>query len=166
MKDLFLVSRPDSLVCPLCEAGGFRPVGNGSMRCGSCGGHLGGAMLETLRRITGLPDALGSHACECGHPEMRRLPDGTHHCPSCGSEVLPIDAHVILSEPDERGEAWWAGWMDGHFGERASFACNPNLAKWEAPSDRLDYYRGHRAGSEARPDRSSPLLARVRKVEP
>ena len=27
---------------------------------------------------------------------------------------------------------------------------NPNLAKWEAPSDRLDYYRGHRAGSEAR----------------
>ena len=166
MKSLSLVSRSDSLVCPLCEAGELRPVGNGAMRCGSCDGSLGGAILETLRRITDLPEALGSHACECGHPEMRRLPDGTHHCPSCGSEVLPIDAHVSLSEPDERGEAWWAGWMDGHVGERASFACNPNLAKWEAPSDRLDYYRGHRAGSETRWDRSAPLLARARKVEP
>ena len=27
---------------------------------------------------------------------------------------------------------------------------NPNLAKWEASSDRLDYYQGHRAGGEAR----------------
>ena len=26
----------------------------------------------------------------------------------------------------------------------------PRLAKWEGPSDRLDYYRGHRAGYEAR----------------
>jgi len=120
-------------------------------------------MLETLQRITDLPEALGSHACECGHPEMRRLPDGTHHCPSCGSEVLPIDAHAALSE---HSEAWWAGWMDGHFRERASFACNPNLAKWEALSDRLDYYRGHRAGSETRRDLSGPLLARARKVEP
>jgi hypothetical protein len=23
---------------------------------------------------------------------MRRLPDGMFHCPSCGSEVLPIEA--------------------------------------------------------------------------
>lgn len=166
MKDLSLVSGPDSLVCPLCESGGLRPCRNGSMRCESCGRHLGGAMLETLRRITDLPEALESHACECGHPEMRRLPGGTHHCPSCGSEVLPIDAHVILSDPDERSEAWWAGWMDAHFVERASFACNPNLAKWEAPSERLDYYRGHRAGSETHWERSDPLLARARKVEP
>jgi len=34
-------------------------------------------VLEALRQIISLPDALGSHACEeCGHPEMRRLPDG------------------------------------------------------------------------------------------
>jgi hypothetical protein len=104
-------------------------------------------MLEALRQITALPEALGSHACECGHPEMRRLPDGTFHCPSCGSEVGPIDAHATLSE---HGEAWWAGWMDGHFGERGSFACSTNLARWEAPSERLDYYRGHRAGREDR----------------
>ena len=120
-------------------------------------------MLEALRRIAGLQEVLGRHACECGHPEMRRLPDGVFHCPSCGSEVLPIDAHGALSE---HSEAWWAGWMDGHFGERASFACNPNLTKWEAPSERLDYYSGHRAGSETRRDRSRPLLARARKVGP
>ena len=40
--------------------------------------------------------------------------------------------------------------MDGHFGETGSFVYNLKLAKWEAPSDRLDYYRGHRAGSDAR----------------
>ena len=26
---------------------------------------------------------------ECGHPEMRTLPDGVYHCPACRSEVLP-----------------------------------------------------------------------------
>lgn len=31
----------------------------------------------------------------CGHPEMRRLPDGVFHCPACGSEVLPIGAQSI-----------------------------------------------------------------------
>jgi uncharacterized Zn finger protein (UPF0148 family) len=46
-------------------------------------------MLEDLRSIGALPEALGSHACECGHPEMRLLPDGTFHCPACRSEVLP-----------------------------------------------------------------------------
>src|SRR3712207_6681932 len=93
MKGSSLKSRADSFICPLCESGGLQPVDNGSMRCGSCDGSLGGAMLETLRRITDLSEALGSHACECGHPEMRCLPDGVFHCPSCGSEVLPLKAH-------------------------------------------------------------------------
>ena len=56
---------------------------------------------------------------------------------------------------EERGRAWWAGWMDGRFGELGSFVDNPNLAEWEAPSERLDYYRGHRVGSEARWDREN-----------
>jgi ribosomal protein L37AE/L43A len=46
-------------------------------------------MLLDLRRIAALPDALGAHPCECGHPEMRRLLDGVYHCPACGAEVLP-----------------------------------------------------------------------------
>ena len=90
MKGSSLTSRPDSLVCPVCEVDRLQPVGKEAMHCASCGGHLSGAMLEALRQITDLPDAFGAHACECGHPEMRHLPDGTYHCPSCGSEVLPV----------------------------------------------------------------------------
>jgi len=150
MTSSSLASRPDSLLCPRCEASKLHPSDRDSMRCESCGGRLSGAMLETLRRISTLPDALGKHACEeCGHPEMRHLPDGTFHCPACGSEVLTIDAASTPSMPGEYREPYWVGWMDGHFGERSSFVDNPNLARWENPAERLDYYRGHRAGSEA-----------------
>jgi len=57
--------------------------------CGSSGTQLVGSTLETLREIFGLPDALDAHPCECGHPEVRELPDGVFHCPACGAEVLP-----------------------------------------------------------------------------
>ena len=150
MRGSSLASRSDSLVCPLCEAGKLYPSDRDSMRCESCGGHLCGAMVETLRQITDLPDALGSHACECDHPEMRRLPDRVFHCPACGSEVLPINAPSALSKPHQHGQAYWAGWVDDHFGEVDSFVDNPNLAKWKASSDGLAYYGSHRAGSEAR----------------
>jgi hypothetical protein len=60
-------------------------------------------MLETLCQITALPDALGSHACECGHPQMRCLPDGVFHCPACGSEVLPL-GDFLLSEHGMTGQ--------------------------------------------------------------
>jgi|SRR5215218_7036354 hypothetical protein len=154
MRDLVLASRSDSLVCPTCEAGELEPSGRDSTRCSSCGGLLGGATLETLRQITALPESLGAHACECGHPQMRLLPDGTYHCPACRSEVVPISAPSTPSKPNEHTEAYWAGWVDGRFGKRGSFVDNPNLAKWGNPSDRLDYYRGHRAGSEARQARN------------
>jgi hypothetical protein len=140
-------SRSSFLDCPSCERGTLRPPAHDSMRCDFCSGSLSGAMLQVFRQITELPDAIGAHACECGHPQMRLLPDGTRHCPSCGLEVVPIDAHPTLSE---HGEAWWAGWMDGHFGERASSVDNSNLARRVNPSERLEYYHGHRAGSEAR----------------
>ena len=91
MKALSLVSRSRSLVCPLCEAGALKPTAQDSARCESCADSVSGAMLEALRQIVALPDALGSHACECGHPEMRRLPDGVFHCSDCGSEVLPLE---------------------------------------------------------------------------
>jgi hypothetical protein len=55
--------------------------------------------------------------------------------------------------------------MDGRFGELSSFVHNPNLARWEEPSERLDYYRGHRAGSEARRDMSGSVLTQAREVE-
>ena len=78
--------------CPFCEAGELTFLGVGFARCPSCGLPLVGSVLETLQEIVGLPDALGAHPCECGHPEMRVLPDGVFHCPSCASEVLPSEA--------------------------------------------------------------------------
>lgn len=151
MRTSSLASGPESLLCPHCEASKLRSSDRDSMRCESCGERLGGAMLESLRRISTLPDCLGKHACEeCGHPEMRHLPDGTFHCPACGSEVLTIDGASTPTMPGEYREPYWVGWMDGRFGERSSFVDNPKLAQWENPSDRLEYYRGHRAGGEAR----------------
>jgi ribosomal protein L37AE/L43A len=84
-------SREKHILCPFCERGVLGPSGPGFTRCDSCGLPLLGSALETLREVIGLPDALGAHPCECGHPEMRRLPDGVYHCPACGSEVLPIE---------------------------------------------------------------------------
>ena len=78
------------LTCPFCEASDLKDFGRNSARCDACGGVLSGDLLEQLRRIVALPDAHGRHACECGHPEMRRLPDDVYWCPACGSEVLPI----------------------------------------------------------------------------
>jgi ribosomal protein L37AE/L43A len=88
MEDTFAPGS-HSLTCPLCEVYELRPYGRTAARCDSCAAMLSGALLETLCRITTLPDALGRHPCECGHPEMRRLPDGVYWCPACGSEVLP-----------------------------------------------------------------------------
>jgi uncharacterized Zn finger protein (UPF0148 family) len=101
MKGSSLRSRSGSLVCPLCEVHELDVRDQSSAHCDSCGGLVSGATLRALRQITDLPDAIGNHACECGHPEMRLLPDGMRHCPACGSEVVPIDARAILSEPDE-----------------------------------------------------------------
>jgi hypothetical protein len=94
MRSLSLASRLECLICPLCEANKLYASAQDSMRCQLCGGTLSEAVLKTLRQITALPDTLGSHACECGHPEMRLLPDGSFHCPACRSEVLPVGARV------------------------------------------------------------------------
>lgn len=86
------VSRPGHLVCPVCSSGKLGHQGsNPLVLCDSCGCALEGAILKTLEQIVTLPDALGQHTCECGHPEMRHLPDEAFHCPGCGLEVLPIE---------------------------------------------------------------------------
>ncbi len=91
VRRLALASSPDAIICPLCEAGELCLPGGVSVRCGSCVRAVDVAALRTLEEIVALPDALGKHACECGHPEMRRLPDGVFHCPACGSEVIPLE---------------------------------------------------------------------------
>ena len=99
-------SRPHHMICPFCESGELVSLGRDLARCDSCGMPLLGSTLETLRDITGLPDALGIHPCECGHPEMRELPDGVFHCPGCGSEVLPLKDRAM--DTRRRGGRWLA----------------------------------------------------------
>jgi ribosomal protein L37AE/L43A len=84
----------NAIVCPACGRGELRTRGLDLAGCDFCGRAVEGAVLRTLEQITALPNALGKHACECGHPEMRRLPDGVFHCPACGSEVVPLEAEV------------------------------------------------------------------------
>ena len=79
-----------SLHCPFCKLYELQPFGRDSARCPSCCDYLNGRHLNTLQQISKLPDAIGRHACECGQPEMRLLPDGVYWCPACGSEVMPI----------------------------------------------------------------------------
>ena len=85
-------SKPRHIVCPACGSGELRPRGSELAGCESCGLSVEGAIFRTREQIATLPDAVGSHACEeCGHPEMRRLPNGVYHCPACGSEVIPTE---------------------------------------------------------------------------
>jgi hypothetical protein len=74
---------------PVLRVGRARPFGPGFTRCASCRLPLLGTALDTLVEVVSLPDALGAHACECGRPEMRVLPDGVFHRPACGAAVLP-----------------------------------------------------------------------------
>ena len=51
-------------------------------------------------------------------------------------------------EPRTRSSAYRDGWQDGCYEEACCFTVNDRLASLKAPSDRLDYYIGHRAGRE------------------
>jgi ribosomal protein L37AE/L43A len=85
------ISKPGYFVCPACGSGEVLARGSNLARCNSCGCAFDGTIVEILKQIVALPDALGEHACEeCDHPELRHLPDGVFHCPACSSEVLPI----------------------------------------------------------------------------
>jgi hypothetical protein len=86
-------SRADEIVCPGCGCGQLQPPRGFLSRpaeCDRCRRAFDNTIVETLNQIVALPRALGKHPCECGHPEMRRLPDGVFHCPACRAEVLPI----------------------------------------------------------------------------
>lgn len=101
MKSLsHVASNGRHLVCPFCESGELALFGPGLARCDPCGLPLLGSVLETLRDVAGLPDALGAHACECGHPEMRGLPDRVSRCPACGAEVLPVTVAEAARPPE------------------------------------------------------------------
>jgi hypothetical protein len=86
-------SRADYLVCPGCGCGQLQPPRgplSRLLKCDHCECAFDNTIVETLKQIVALPEAIGKHSCECGHPEMRRLPDGVFHCPVCLAEVLPV----------------------------------------------------------------------------
>jgi hypothetical protein len=56
-------SRPHRLTCLFCESGESLSLGQGFVRCDSCGMLLIGSTLEVLHDVVGLPDALGSRPC-------------------------------------------------------------------------------------------------------
>ncbi len=103
MKAASITSSPDFLVCPLCEVGRLGVFSGNAVRCDSCGCLLTPAVPETLREIVQLPDALGSHACECEHPEMRLLPGDIYRCPACSAEVLPVESSSSPRQEMEEG---------------------------------------------------------------
>ena len=94
-QDRRAISGPNRIVCPLCELGEMDILGQSRARCSRCDAPLSGSFLGELQMIAALPEVRGKHACEeCGHTEMRLLPDGTFHCPACGSEVLPLTSRL------------------------------------------------------------------------
>lgn len=141
------------ILCPLCEVDEMLMVGSSVARCDSCEYTMGGELIGTLRGMTQLPEAVGRHACECGYPEMRLLPDGVYHCPSCGSEVTPADSPPVEWRVGGRSEAYWQGWLDGRYAQIEDFRGSSRLARWGGAEDRIEYYRGHRAGDHERSGR-------------
>jgi len=150
-KLTYISSNTDSLICPCCGIDELERSADGGARCARCGRPISAQVLRTLEQIASLPDALGSHACECGHPEMRRLADGVRWCPGCGAEVVPFSACETRPGTGATSEAYRCGWAEGLFGSTDSFVHNGGLARWEGAHDRLEYYRGHRAGRAVRP---------------
>lgn len=150
-KQIYTSFNTDSIICPSCGINELKRSAQGAARCNRCDRPVGTQLLKTLEQIVSLPDALGKHACDCGHPEMRALADGVMWCPACGSEVLPFSPSRPSSDPESVSEAYRCGWVEGLFGSTESFVHNEGLARWEDARDRLDYYRGHRAGRAERP---------------
>ena len=151
MKKLtYISSNTYSIICPCCGINELERSADGVARCSRCDRLISTQVLETLEQIVSLPDAIGSHACECGHPEMRHVADGVLWCPGCGSEVLPLSASEVRSESDLMSEAYRCGWAEGLFGNTETLVYNDGLARWEDAHDRLAYYRGHRAGRAGR----------------
>jgi ribosomal protein L37AE/L43A len=89
-KPACISSNTNSIICPCCGIEELERSAAGVVGCSRCGRPISTQVLKTLEQIVSLPDANGSHACECGHPEMRHLADGVLWCPACGSEVLPL----------------------------------------------------------------------------
>ena len=57
---------------------------------------------------------------------------------------------LLMTKGVENNAAYRCGWIDGRYEESCCFTENRRLAELVVPAERLDYYRGHRDGREAR----------------
>ncbi len=55
-----------------------------------------------------------------------------------------------MTQKPEKSIAYRCGWIDGYYADLGCFTENRRLAEWKTAAARLEYYRGHRAGREAR----------------
>jgi hypothetical protein len=69
-----MASRPLSIFCPVGESSELSSNGASMTRCDECGYALIKDVLEMVRQIAALPEVVGEHACDSGHPQMRLLP--------------------------------------------------------------------------------------------
>src|SRR3712207_8812326 len=64
---------------------------------------------------------------------------------------LTLEATLALWEFRQESETYRRGWLDGYLqGDARNFSSSTQLVRWHGAHERLDYYRGHRAGSEER----------------
>ena len=139
-----LASRSRSLICPLCEAGKLKPSGQDSTPGGSyfCAAPVSGAMLGALRHIVD-PAGCPWKARLRGVRPSRDAPPARRDVSLPGLPLGVAPQRRLFdpfgargARPSVTGQAE----VDGRFGERGNFVDNPNLARWEDPSERLDYY--------------------------
>jgi hypothetical protein len=70
-KQTYTSSNTYSIICPCCGINELERSAAGVVGCSRCDRPISIQVLKTLEQIVSLPDAIGSHACECSHPEMR-----------------------------------------------------------------------------------------------
>ena len=137
--------------CPHCGRGQVHPEDPTLTRCLACGRVPEAWVVTTLEEIASLPDATGSHTCEeCGHPQMRCLPDGSFWCPGCGQDILSFEATLALWEFRQESESYRRGWLDGYLPIEVSNASRTQFVRGQGVHDEegLDYCRGYRAGTQ------------------
>jgi hypothetical protein len=66
---------------------------------------------------------------------------------------------TITKNARNHSRVYWCGWFDGRYGPTGCCTEYRRLTEWDTASSRLDYYRGHRAGREARQHNSDLLEA-------
>ncbi len=83
-------------------------------------------------------------------PKCDTCPTGSTDARPAARRSSPPRVTLMNRKLQSYSRAYRYGWKDVRYEESCRFTENRRLAELEAPAERLDYYRGHRAGREAR----------------